>query len=222
VDLDDDRPIGYEALTRFDDGVAPDRRIAELAGAGGGIELEMLLTRAGVRAAEVIPPDTWLALNVSVDLIEAGQALRHILEPSLRHVVLEIRASDLRDPEGFTETLAALPGVSVSLTGVEASYDSLTLVRDIGPRFVKLERSWLAQLATDPARQALITALLAFSADSGPQVIAEGIESSEELDVLRRLGVRLGQGFLLGRPSSRPAAVLGPNEALVNTAHLAG
>jgi EAL domain-containing protein (putative c-di-GMP-specific phosphodiesterase class I)/cellulose synthase/poly-beta-1,6-N-acetylglucosamine synthase-like glycosyltransferase len=217
VDLDGYRAVGYEALTRFDDGVAPDRRLAEIAGKGGGIELEMLLTRAGIRAAELIPPDAWLALNVSVDLVEAGRALSHILEPSPREVVLEIRAVDLREPERFAEAVAALPGVAVSLTGVEASYESLTLVRQIGPRFVKLERGWLAQLATDPARQALVTALVTVSAESGLQVIAEGIESAEELEVLRRLGVRLGQGFLLGRPSRLPAGIVEPEVVLSRT-----
>jgi EAL domain-containing protein (putative c-di-GMP-specific phosphodiesterase class I) len=119
--------------------------------------------------------------------------------------VFEIRTSQLEDPEAVA-ALAALPGVEVSLSGVESSYDALVLVRKVKPAYVKLERSWVNGLDGDLARQALIGALVTASAAEadGPTVIAEGIETEEELAVLQRLGVKLGQGFLLGRPSQHP------------------
>jgi cellulose synthase (UDP-forming) len=213
VDLRSNHVVGYEALTRFDDGVPADRRLAEVVDAG--IELEMLLTRAGVRAAQLIPTDSWLALNVSVNMLEAGQGLQRILAGSPRQVVLEVRASELRNVDRFKEAMANVPDALLSLTGVVASYDTLTLLRDVAPRFVKLERSWLADVASDPVRQALITALATFSAQSGLEVIAEGIETPDELATLSRLGVGLGQGFLLGRPSRMP----GPAKGVGDLAH---
>jgi EAL domain-containing protein (putative c-di-GMP-specific phosphodiesterase class I) len=54
-------------------------------------------------------------------------------------------------------------------------------------------------LASDPARRALVTALVAFAAEAGAVVVAEGIETEAELIALKRSGVNLGQGYLLGR-----------------------
>jgi EAL domain-containing protein (putative c-di-GMP-specific phosphodiesterase class I) len=172
----------------------------------------MLLARSSLRAARGLPQGSWLALNVSMDMVGAGQALRHIAEAAPLPLVFEIQSSQIHDPEAVA-ALGQLPGVRLSLTGVESSYDALSLVRQIKPGFVKRERSWLHQLEDDPARQALIGALVTAAAAEvdGPLVIAEGIENETELDVLRTLGVRLGQGFLLGRPTQRPLASLAPS-----------
>ena len=210
-DLDSNLVVGYEAFTRFDDGVAPDHRLAQAA-RSGGIELEMLLARSSLRAARALPKGSWLALNVSMDMVGAGQALRHIAEAAPLPLVFEVQSAQIHDPEAVA-SFGQLPGVRLSLTGVESTYDALSLMRQIKPGFVKLERSWLHQLETDPARQALIGALVTAAAAEidGPLVIAEGIENEAELDVLRTLGVRLGQGFLLGRPSQRPLSTLAAN-----------
>jgi EAL domain-containing protein (putative c-di-GMP-specific phosphodiesterase class I) len=54
----------------------------------------------------------------------------------------------------------------------------------------------------DPVRRSLARALVAFGDETGAEVIAEGIETAAELDVLIELGISYGQGFHLGRPGS--------------------
>jgi EAL domain-containing protein (putative c-di-GMP-specific phosphodiesterase class I) len=66
---------------------------------------------------------------------------------------------------------------------------------------VKLDRSLLAGVESDEARQAMIVGLRHFARSVGCRLIAEGIETEAELGVLRSLDVRLGQGYLLGRPA---------------------
>ena len=66
VELGTGHVAGREALTRFDDGVAPHQRLAEESSRGGGLELEILLARASVQAAADFPSDEWLGLNVSL------------------------------------------------------------------------------------------------------------------------------------------------------------
>jgi EAL domain-containing protein (putative c-di-GMP-specific phosphodiesterase class I) len=51
-------------------------------------------------------------------------------------------------------------------------------------------------------RRALATSLVTFAADTGAQIIAEGVETEGELEALRRIGIRYGQGFYLGHPGS--------------------
>jgi EAL domain-containing protein (putative c-di-GMP-specific phosphodiesterase class I)/cellulose synthase/poly-beta-1,6-N-acetylglucosamine synthase-like glycosyltransferase len=194
---------GREALTRFDDGVAPSQRLAEESSRGGGLELEILLARASVQAAADFASTEWLGLNVSLALVRAGRALRGIVERALRPVVLELDARVLTGTADALELQAALPeGVSLAISGVEPSYDCLKLVRDLRPEFIKLERGWVRELQDDAARQSLVRALVTLADEVGSQLIAEGVETEAELEILADLGVRLGQGYLLGRPKA--------------------
>jgi len=69
------------------------------------------------------------------------------------------------------------------------------------PAFVKLDLSWIRGIELDRPRQAMITGLVHFARETGSELIAEGIETLEELEMVRYLGVTLGQGYLFGRPT---------------------
>ncbi|HTX01436.1 MAG TPA: glycosyltransferase family 2 protein [Acidimicrobiales bacterium] len=202
VALEGGRVVGYEALTRFDDGVGPDRWLAEAAAQGTGVELETMLTRAAVMSARKLPEDAVIGLNVSGDFVRAGSALRSIVESTTRSIVLEIDRHVVTDP-AIGRVLAELPRrVTLGITGASPSYDILNLVRELRPGVVKLEREWVHQVYLDAARQVLIRALVAMAEENQCLLIAEGVESSADLEALRQLGVGFGQGFLLGRPSA--------------------
>jgi EAL domain-containing protein (putative c-di-GMP-specific phosphodiesterase class I) len=201
LDLANSGVVGYEALTRFEDGVSPDHWLADATARGSGVELETLLARAGIQAADGLPAGVWLGLNVSSNLIRAGRALRTIVEPCSRPVVLEVDAAQISGPMGIDQTVTELPdGVALAISGVHPGYDCLTLVREVVPSFVKLDRNWVSSLDTDSPKQALIGALVAVAGETGCTLIAEGIETEAELRTLQELGVRFGQGYLLGRP----------------------
>ena len=72
----------------------------------------------------------------------------------------------------------------------------------LGPDFVKLDKSLVQALDTDVARRALVAGLNYFARTMGIYLIAEGVETTAELGALRSLDVLLGQGYLLGRPTS--------------------
>ena len=77
VELNGGNPVGFEALTRFSDGVRPDRRFADAAAVGLGIELETATLKAALLAARELPPDLWVSLNVSpAFLLDAPRLLR--------------------------------------------------------------------------------------------------------------------------------------------------
>ena len=67
---------------------------------------------------------------------------------------------------------------------------------------MKLDRALIADIALDPARQALVAGLLHFSKALGTTLIAEGIETDAERLALEQLGVTGGQGYLFGRPAA--------------------
>ena len=72
---------------------------------------------------------------------------------------------------------------------------------------IKLDRTLTNEVHTDNARQALVLALVAFGSQIGAAVVAEGVESEEQLEALRQSGVRFGQGYFLGRP--KPLSLFG-------------
>ncbi|HET9443569.1 MAG TPA: EAL domain-containing protein, partial [Acidimicrobiales bacterium] len=87
-----------------------------------------------------------------------------------------------------------------------AGFASLRHILHLGPAFVKLDRSWIHGVDADPARQALVAGLRHFAAQTGAELIAEGVEREVERQALLGLGVGYGQGRLLGEPAPLDAA----------------
>lgn len=201
VDLHTGAVVGHEALTRFDDGIGPADRLAQAAAMGAGIELEVLLARAGVAAAASLPGTAWVSLNVSPALLRAGLALSHVVAGASRPVVLELDHRAIGSDEELLELLAALPvGATLALSSIVPAYETLHLLGELGAEFGKLDAGWVRGLPGDPARQALVKALVDVAGNAGCNLVARGIETRAERECLEQLGVPLGQGFLLGRP----------------------
>ncbi len=81
-----------------------------------------------------------------------------------------------------------------------AGYASLHHIVRLDPALIKLDRGLTATIPTDPAGAALVAALLDFARDRGARLLAEGIETEDQLRLLRGLGVTLGQGYHVARP----------------------
>jgi EAL domain-containing protein (putative c-di-GMP-specific phosphodiesterase class I) len=202
VDLRRDEIVGYEALTRFTDSSNPEVLFDEAAAVGLGLELETATLHAALEAAESLPESAWLNLNSSPELILAGEPLRTLLGGSRRHIVLEVTEhTAITDYPAFRAAMAALgPSVEFAVDDAGTGFASLRHIVELRPTFVKLDRSLMAGLESDEARQAMIVGLCHFAHVTGCRLIVEGIETNSELTVLRALTIELGQGYLLGRP----------------------
>jgi EAL domain-containing protein (putative c-di-GMP-specific phosphodiesterase class I) len=205
LDLVTGRTVGHEALTRFDDETRPDRRFADAAAVGLGLELESACLDAAVEASRRLPGDGWLSLNVSPDLLlERGRlhgSLRAASRPSVLEVTEHVAIEDYRV---FREAVSSIDSdVRLSVDDAGAGFASFRHILELAPHFVKLDIGLVRGIDQDPARQALAAGMIFFATQRGLQLIAEGIETPEELATLVRLGVPLGQGFLLGRPAQR-------------------
>lgn len=202
VDLSDGRRVGYEALTRFDDGNSPDRWFAEATVAGLGPRLELVTLEAAIEAASGLPGDAYLSVNVTPRLLSPSAALVAVLERARCPVVLEITEREaIDDYDAIRSEVAALrPTVRLSIDDTGAGFASLRHVLLLEPDFVKLDRTWISGIDTEPAKQAMVAGLVHFAETTGCQLIAEGVETEPEQAMLVRLGVRFAQGFLLGEP----------------------
>jgi EAL domain-containing protein (putative c-di-GMP-specific phosphodiesterase class I)/cellulose synthase/poly-beta-1,6-N-acetylglucosamine synthase-like glycosyltransferase len=195
-ELESGEAVGYEALTRFADGTRPERGLAAAEALGQHIDLDAALIRAALASANALPDGTWLAVNVSGDLLRRPRELEPLLVESSRPLVLEVAEADRAD-------LDHLPSdVRIAVDDAGAGYDTLARMESLKPAFLKLGRAALAGVETEGARRASIRSLVEFAREHDCTVIAEGIESAQQRDALVECGVPLGQGFYLGRPVS--------------------
>jgi PAS domain S-box-containing protein len=204
VELGSGVRVGYEALTRFADGTPPDRMIADAHSVGLGVELEVACIAAALDASEALAPGPWLSLNASPDAIIHSRRLARLLAGRSRRIVLEVTEHIEIDNYPAVGRAAARfgPTVSLAVDDAGAGFASLRHVVELRPRFLKIDISLVRHVDSDVTRQAMIAGLRHFAGRAGCEVIAEGIEQRVELEMLRELGVTLGQGYLLGRPSA--------------------
>ena len=204
VELTSGVRVGYEALTRFADGTRPDLLIADAHSVGLGVELEIACVAAALDASESLAPGSWLSLNTSPEVILHSRRLARLLAGRSRRIVLEVTEHiEIDDYPAVGRAAARFgPTVSLAVDDAGAGFASLRHVVELRPRFLKLDISLVRHVDRDVTRQAMIAGLRHFAGRAGCEVIAEGIEQRVELEMLRELGVTLGQGYLLGRPSA--------------------
>jgi EAL domain-containing protein (putative c-di-GMP-specific phosphodiesterase class I)/PAS domain-containing protein len=206
VDLNHDRIIGYEALTRFEDGTAPEERFAAAEAVGLGLALEAATLRAAIAAAARLAPGMFLNMNVSPALVLEGKTLRSLVRGARHRRVLEITEHRaIADYDAFHRAVAALPrSMCLAVDDAGAGFASLRHILELRPAFVKLDRWLIAGIDGDPAKRALVAGMQKFARSTGCRLIAEGLETEAERAALIRLGIRLAQGYLLGRPGPLP------------------
>ena len=95
-------------------------------------------------------------------------------------------------------------GFGFAVDDAGAGYASFTLIAALRPSIIKIDREIVNGIARDDAKQALVEAFVSFGRRIGARLLAEGIERRTDLATLTELGVDLGQGYLLGRPTAEP------------------
>ena len=210
VELSTGRHVGFEALARFRRRAAPGRWFAEAARVGMGTALELLAIRLALEDFNRIPPDAFLAVNLSPPSL-ASPGLAAILDTVDGHrVVFEL--TEHAGVESYGVLARAIRpfrdrGVRLAIDDVGAGFASLKHVISLSPDMLKLDISLTTRIDTDRVRRALVASLVTFAEQVGTTLTAEGVATGRELAVLVDLGVRFGQGYFLGRP--KPLSLLG-------------
>jgi EAL domain-containing protein (putative c-di-GMP-specific phosphodiesterase class I) len=125
---------------------------------------------------------------------------------SARHLdrlILEVTENSLlEDTPGLVAEISRLiaTGIKFAVDDMGAGYSGLRQITTVRPNYLKLDRSLISGIDTDPDRGALVSAMLGYVRQTGGHLVAEGVETEAELETLIDLGVNLIQGYLLGRP----------------------
>jgi diguanylate cyclase (GGDEF)-like protein len=198
VDLTTGEPAAYEALSRFSNGNPQevfDRAVLH----GTQASLEAAALRSALAGWRGSLP---VSLNVSGATITSPEVME-ALDGDLSNVVLELTESD--SAASTPAVLACVTelrarGATIAVDDFGVGFSNIERVARLKPDLLKLDMSLVRGIDTNPMLQAVVRGCLAYVQDTGTALCAEGIETAGELDTLLGLGVRLGQGYLLGRP----------------------
>jgi EAL domain-containing protein (putative c-di-GMP-specific phosphodiesterase class I) len=199
--LETSEMVAVEALSRFPD--SGPQEVFEQARALG--RLDELEAEAIVAARLVALPDLLLSVNVDIGSLTAPP-VRDALGGDLTGLVLEI--TEHTDSPADGELLEAVQsavreyrdrGALIAVDDWGTGYSDMARLELLQPEIVKIDMSIVHDL--DSARlRALVGSVLSWAMRRGARVCAEGIETDEQRERLRQLGVPLGQGFQIGRP----------------------
>ncbi len=219
VSLAEREVIGYEALMRgpVGSGLESPLTLFQIAeGCDLEYELDRLCRRQALRNAKGIERDQKLFLNIlpasihdpefedarlQATLAELGlSSHNHVFEISERQAIGNFHI--FREAIDYFKKL----GFSIALDDIGAGFSSFEAVLELSPDFLKIDMSLVRGIEENPPKQELLRGLQTLAEKMGSTIIAEGIETPNELQVIEELGIRCGQGFLLGRAGTLCAA----------------
>jgi EAL domain-containing protein (putative c-di-GMP-specific phosphodiesterase class I)/CheY-like chemotaxis protein len=209
VDLRSGRIVAVEALARF---LTRPRRSPEFWFAQArehdlGKDLELAAAARALEDVDRIPADARLAINLSPEAVCSKQFGGLLRDVPLTRLIVEItEQTQLGDRDQLEDALnhVRARGALIAVDDVGAGFSSLSRVVELRPDLIKLDIDLVRGIDRDPVRQALARTMVAFCGETETEIIAEGIETDEQVAQLLDLGIDLGQGFRLGRPGPLP------------------
>ncbi|WLQ07144.1 sensor domain-containing protein [Arthrobacter oryzae] len=219
IDVDTEATVGFEALLRWhhhEHGlIMPDTFIPIAEETGLILPIGTWVLQEALRQVQQwrgqLPGAENLSAAVNIsgrqlvardfpDVVEAAIASSGI-DPAAVH--LEVTETVLMDqPDLPKETLQRLSdvGVGLSIDDFGTGYSSLSYLKWLSARTLKIDRTFVEELGSDPHGGTIIELVLGMAESLKLGVIAEGVETTRQLAELRRLGVRLAQGYLWSKP----------------------
>jgi EAL domain-containing protein (putative c-di-GMP-specific phosphodiesterase class I) len=211
IAFDDGRCVGAEALVRWrrPSGVVPPQEfipLTENTYLSGLITYWVIETAAAELGSWLRShDDIHLGINVPPDILGRG-ALDHVvskagLQSVAWKLVFEVTERGVPDLQGVHALeVAARRGVRIALDDVNVGSGTLVVLSRCNVEIIKLDRGVVAQIVRDDNPPPWVAALTALLRTTALEVIAEGVESAEQLRVLRAAGVKFGQGYYFSRP----------------------
>ena len=202
--------VGAEALSRFPAAweLTPDVCFEQAHTVGLGVELELLAIRRALALLDEVTG--YVAVNASPGVLLDPAAAALLGTAPAHRVLLELSEHEqVEDYAALAEVLRPLRerGLRLAIDDVGSGYSSLRHIVVTAPDVIKLDRSIVAGVSTDPVLATLTRSLVDLARSCGASVVAEGVETGEDAARLAALGVDHGQGWYFGRPG--PADQLG-------------
>ena len=212
VDVMRGKVVAFEALARFSSVPArtPDAWFADAARVGLDVELGRQVIAEALRSFLVLPSTVSVAFNVSSNILLNGRLERAFESVPLNRVVIEINEHmSIRQYDEIARVLGPLRdrGLRIAVDDDGRGLDGFRHILNLRPEIIKLHKTLVHGIDSDPARRAHAGALVQFGKSQGCELIAEGVETAAELSALKALGVTRMQGYFFRRPGPLESAV---------------
>lgn len=177
-------------------------------------ELDLLCKRTGIHGFKAKRLPGKLFLNTTPQgLLEPGHrtglTLEYLHELGLKpeNVVIELTEQyQMTDSHVLSNALEHYRrmGFEIAIDDLGAGYSGLTRWAELRPEYVKIDRHFIQNIHTDTVKQSFVRSIIDIAKELNCKVIAEGIESREESQMLKDMGITYGQGYYFGRPQANP------------------
>ncbi|MBR9882264.1 MAG: GGDEF domain-containing protein [Oceanospirillales bacterium] len=223
VDLSTGECLGHEALIRGPAGTPlhPPYRLFNAAIRHHLLHrLELLCRRRSIESFASQSLGGKLFLNVSASLLSTPDyqhgftiELLQALGIPQEDIVIELSEQHPFDNHGLTRSAVdhyRQMGFRIAIDDLGSGYSGLKLWADLQPDYVKIDMHFVRMIDRDSVKREFVRSICNIGRTLHCNIIAEGIETLEELHTLQEMGVRYGQGFLLGRPKEDPVMSIDP------------
>lgn len=199
------QPLGYEALSRFtlEPRRSPDLWFADANAVGLGAELECAAIDAALVVLPKLPDPLTLSVNASPETVANGAFAALIGDRDISRLTLELTEHAIvANYELLNAQIDPLRarGMKLAIDDAGAGFSGLQHILKLQPDIIKLDMTLIHDIDADPARRALASAMQMFARQTGAVLVAEGVETRQELSTLANLSFLRVQGYLLGRP----------------------
>ena len=213
-----DEVLAHEALARWHHGgraVPPDVFIPMAERLGVLADLDLIMVgRCLARVAAGSPGGrpVLVSANLGITRFEADGVAERLLELVARcgvpphRLIIEISERDMVDPDTTDRVIATLRecGVGLAIDDFGVGWSNLARLDALRPDLVKLDRSLVTPLADRRSARTLLGHVIGLAHDLGALVVGEGVETPDQLQILRDLGCDAAQGYLIARPGPWP------------------
>jgi len=219
ISLRDGDVLGHEALSRItcEGEIDNPTTLFEVASQYNRLwDLELLCRDKAFEAAyEIMKPpyEKKLFVNVNPNIMHDEKFRKGLTKDFLKkynmtshNIIFEITERNIiKDMHGFMSTIDHYKSqdYKIAIDDAGAGYSGLNLISDLSPNYIKLDMKLIRDVDTDSLKYALVKGMVELSKTSNIFIIAEGIETYDELETLVSLGVQYGQGYYLQRPDEK-------------------
>lgn len=216
VGLDDGHILGYEALSRgpHNSFLESPANLFDIAEKFNRLwEVELLCRTKALENAEELPKGKLLFINVNPEMIKdrkfkKGTTKEYIsqfgMNPS--NIIFEItEKTAVSDYKSFRKTIDnyVSQGYKIAIDDTGEGYSGLRLLAETNPHYIKIDMALIRDIDKDIIKQELMKTFYSFAKIAGMKLIAEGIETINELNTLIDIGIHYGQGYFLGKPEEK-------------------
>lgn len=208
ADLETVHVVGVEALPRFRTRPMrpPETWFAEAAKHGSLNDLELVALTAALGRMDVLPSDAFLAVSISLQTALSDRLLDLFRGADPNRITLELNEHSAgldALPTGALDELRD-GGVRVGVRHAGSGPWEVRHLVTLAPEVITVDMSTLREMSVDPTRHEPVASVIGFAFDNGATVVADGVETEQDAEALRRLGIDLAQGNYLARPGQIP------------------